>query len=75
MLLAELLRLDRDLLEATLPRHASGVQVLSQSHRVEDSAAVSPAQLGALLHFLRRHYGAVVVAAAMMATPKAMSAV
>jgi pilus assembly protein CpaE len=59
--IANMRRLDRDLLDATLLKHASGIHVLSQAHRVEDSDRVDPALAGSLLHFLRRHYDVVVV--------------
>jgi pilus assembly protein CpaE len=54
-------RLDRELLESTLPRHSSGVQVLSQSDRLEDSDRITPEQITSLLTFLARHYDYVVL--------------
>lgn len=54
-------RLDRDLLDATLLRHGSGIHVLAQSHRIEESDRVDAEAIGQLLQFLRHHYGAVVL--------------
>jgi pilus assembly protein CpaE len=54
-------RLDRELLDSTLLKHASGVRVLAQAHRADEPAPVQPAELGALLAFLRSHHGAVVL--------------
>ncbi len=54
-------RLDRDLLDATLLRHGSGIHVLAQSHRIEESDRVDAESIAQLLQFLRHHYGAVVL--------------
>jgi pilus assembly protein CpaE len=54
-------RLDRGLLDASLLRHGSGIQVLAQSHRIEESDRVDAEAVGQLLQFLRHHYGAVVL--------------
>jgi pilus assembly protein CpaE len=54
--IANLHRLDRDLLETSLPRHRSGIHVLAQSSKIEDAEAVDAPALGRLLDFLRRHY-------------------
>lgn len=59
---ANMKRLDRELLESSVMRHpASGIHVLAQTHRIEESDRVSPAALGAVLSLLRRHYGAIVL--------------
>lgn len=58
---ANMRRLDRALLDSTLLRHASGVHVLAQSHRIEESDRVEAAVLSGVLEFLRRHYRAVVL--------------
>lgn len=59
---ANLRRLDRELLDSSVMRHpASGVHVLAQTHRVEESDRVTPAALGGVLSVLREHYGAVVL--------------
>lgn len=54
-------RLDRSLLDASVPRHATGVHVLAQSHRIEDAAHVDARAVASVLEFLRRHYDAIVV--------------
>jgi pilus assembly protein CpaE len=58
---ANMRRLDRELLDSTLVRHASGVHVLAQSHRVEEADRIEPTALGGVLRFLAQHYRAVVV--------------
>ncbi len=59
--IANLHRLDRDLLETSLPRHRSGIHVLAQSNKIEDAEAVDAPALGRLIDFLRRHYRHVIV--------------
>jgi pilus assembly protein CpaE len=54
-------RLDRSLLDASVPRHGSGVHVLAQSHRIEDAAHVDARAVSSVLEFLRKHYDAIVV--------------
>jgi pilus assembly protein CpaE len=54
-------RLDRELLETSLPRHRSGIHVLAQSDKIEDAEAVDASALARLLDFLRRHYQHIVV--------------
>jgi pilus assembly protein CpaE len=54
-------RLDRDLLDASVPRHASGVWVLSQCDAVGDGERLDPGTMASVLRFLRRHYDHVVV--------------
>jgi pilus assembly protein CpaE len=54
-------RLDRDLLDASITRHASGVFVLAQSEKLEEAERIKPSDVTALLAFLRRHYDAVIV--------------
>jgi pilus assembly protein CpaE len=58
---ANMRRLDRDLLDASLLRHASGVHVLAQSHRVEEADTVDAPAVASLLTFLRQHYDAIVI--------------
>jgi pilus assembly protein CpaE len=59
---ANMRRLDRELLESSVMRHpASGIHVLAQTHRIEESDRVSPAALSTVLSLLRQHYGAVVL--------------
>lgn len=59
--IANMGRLDRALLDSSLQQHASGVHVLAQAHRIEESDRVDPAALASLLSFLRQHYGAIVL--------------
>lgn len=54
-------RLDRELLDATLLRHDSGIHVLAQSHRIEESDRVDAEGIAQALQFLRQHYSAVVL--------------
>jgi len=59
--IANLHRLDRDLLDAAVPRHRSGVRVLAQSTKIEESGAIEPSTLERLIEFLRGHYDRLVV--------------
>jgi pilus assembly protein CpaE len=54
-------RLDSELLDTSVIRHASGVRVLAQSGKAEEAEGVRPADLVAMLDFLRRHYGYLVI--------------
>jgi pilus assembly protein CpaE len=58
---ANMRRLDRDLLESSVPRHKSGVFVLSQSEKVTESDRVDPDTVVQVLRFLRHHYDHVVL--------------
>lgn len=60
-LLSNLARLDRDLLETSITKHSSGVAVLAQSGRMEESEHIAPADVGKLLGILRKHYDRVIV--------------
>lgn len=60
-LLSNLARLDRDLLETSITKHSSGVAVLAQSGRMEESEHIAPADIGKLLGILRKHYDRVIV--------------
>jgi pilus assembly protein CpaE len=59
--LANMARLDRELLDASIARHASGIRVLAQSGKVEEADRVRPPEVSQLLGFLRRNYGVVLV--------------
>lgn len=59
--LANIARLDRELLDASIARHASGVRVLAQSGKVEEADHIHPLEVSQLLGFLRRHYDCVLV--------------
>jgi pilus assembly protein CpaE len=54
-------RLDKDLLDASIARHASGIRVLTQSGKVEEADHVHPPDVGRLLGFLRQFYDFVLV--------------
>jgi pilus assembly protein CpaE len=54
-------RLDKDLLDASVMRHPSGVRVLAQSGKVEEADQVRGSDIPALLGFLRKHYDRIVV--------------
>jgi pilus assembly protein CpaE len=58
---ANMHRLDRELLDASIPRHGSGVAVVAAGDDVEAAERVDPATISSLLGFLRRHYDAIVV--------------
>lgn len=60
-LLSNLPRLDRDLLEQSITKHASGIAVLAQSGRMEESEHIKAADITRLIGVLRKHYDAVVV--------------
>jgi pilus assembly protein CpaE len=49
-------RLDRELLESSMMRHPSGVNVLAQSGKMEEAEHIKGADIGNLLTFLRKHY-------------------
>jgi pilus assembly protein CpaE len=59
--LANLRRLDRDLLDSSIARHRSGVSVLAQGERIEEADAIDAAAIGQLIGFLRQHYGHVLL--------------
>jgi pilus assembly protein CpaE len=54
-------RLDRDLLDASVPRHRSGVAVLSQSARLAEADRIDAEGTARVIRFLRHHYGHVVL--------------
>jgi pilus assembly protein CpaE len=60
-ILSNLSRLDRDLLETSITKHSSGVAVLAQNDRMEDSEQIAAADVGKLLGVLRKHYDRVIV--------------
>jgi pilus assembly protein CpaE len=49
-------RLDRELLETSMMRHPSGVNVLAQSGKMEEAEHIKGSDIGNLLNFLRKHY-------------------
>jgi pilus assembly protein CpaE len=54
-------RLDRELLESSMMRHPSGVNVLAQSGKMEEAEHIKGADIGNLLTFLRKHYNFVLL--------------
>jgi pilus assembly protein CpaE len=54
-------RLDRDLLESSMMRHSSGVNVLAQSGKMEEAEHIKGSDIGNLLTFLRKHYDHVIL--------------
>jgi pilus assembly protein CpaE len=59
--LANMNRLDRDLLASSVTKHRSGVSVLAQSSKVEEAEQIKAPDVTALLEFLRRNYDFVIV--------------
>jgi pilus assembly protein CpaE len=54
--IANLARLDAQLLSTSLVRHGSGLRVLAQSGKVEEAEAVRTADIVAVLDLLRQHH-------------------
>jgi pilus assembly protein CpaE len=59
--LANMSRLDRDLLASSVTKHRSGINVLAQSSKVEEAEQIKGPDVAALLEFLRRNYDFVIV--------------
>jgi len=59
--LANMSRLDRELLATSVTKHRSGISVLAQSSKVEEAEQIKSADVTALLEFLRRNYDFVIV--------------
>ncbi|HET6149881.1 MAG TPA: AAA family ATPase [Polyangia bacterium] len=58
---ANMARLDDELLSSSMIHHSSGVDVLAQSGKMEDAEQIDAGDVSALLAFLRRHYDKVVI--------------
>jgi pilus assembly protein CpaE len=54
-------RLDRELLDSSMPRHSSGVWVLSQSEKVVEAERLGAEGVVRVLRFMRHHYDHVVL--------------
>jgi pilus assembly protein CpaE len=54
-------RLDRELLESSMMRHPSGVNVLAQSGKMEEAEHIKGSDIANLLTFLRKHYNFVLL--------------
>ncbi len=59
--LANMKRLDHDLLDTSVMKHHSGVRVLCQSGKVEEAEQIRGQDVAALIEFLRRHYDKIVI--------------
>ncbi len=59
--IANMQRMDRGLLDASVLHHRSGVHVLAQTEKMEEAPRIEAAGLGSLIHFLRQHYRAIVL--------------
>jgi pilus assembly protein CpaE len=58
---ANMARLDRELLDASMSKHSSGVAVLAQSGKMEEADQIKGADVAALLPFLRKHYDKIII--------------
>ena len=58
---SNLARFDRDLLETSITKHSSGVAVLAQTGKMEESERVAPADIARLLAVLRKNYDRVII--------------
>jgi pilus assembly protein CpaE len=58
---ANMRRLDQDLLDSSIPRHKSGLYVLSQVEKVTESDRLGPETVVQVLRFLRHHYDHIVL--------------
>lgn len=58
---ANMRRLDRELIDQSLPKHASGVAIVAPGDDLEAAERVDATVIAGLLAFLRRHFAALVV--------------
>jgi len=54
-------RLDRELLDSSVPRHSSGIWVLSQSEKVSEADRLGAEGTAQVIRFLRHHYDQIVL--------------
>ncbi len=54
--IANMQRIDRGLLDASVLRHRSGVHVLAQTEKMQEAAGIDTASISRLIPFLRQHY-------------------
>jgi pilus assembly protein CpaE len=59
--LANMARLDRDLLSTSMTKHASGVNVLAQSGKMEEAEHIKGHDITNLLNFLKKNYDKVII--------------
>jgi pilus assembly protein CpaE len=60
-LLANMHRLDADLLQHSLATHKSGLRVLSQTDQLEEAPDLGPQDFGKLITFLKQHFDFIVI--------------
>jgi pilus assembly protein CpaE len=60
-LLANMHRLDADLLQQSLAAHKSGLRVLSQADQLEDAPDLGPPEFITLITFLKQHFDFIVI--------------
>jgi pilus assembly protein CpaE len=58
---ANMHRLDRELLDSSLPRHRSGLHLLAQGEKLEEADRIDGPMIGKLVEFLRHLYDWVVI--------------
>jgi pilus assembly protein CpaE len=59
--LANLRRLDRELLDSSVAKHRAGMSVLAQGERLDEAEKIDAAAIAQLIGFLRQHYGSVLL--------------
>jgi len=59
--LANMARLDRDLLSSSMTKHVSGVNVLAQSIKMEEAEHIKGQDITNLLNFLKKNYDRIVI--------------
>jgi pilus assembly protein CpaE len=59
--LSNMSRLDKDLIESSMPRHSSGVNVLAQSGKMEEAEHIKGPDITSLLSFLRKYYDRIII--------------
>jgi pilus assembly protein CpaE len=59
--LSNMSRLDRDLLDSSMTKHASGVTVLAQSGKMEEAEQVKGTDVANLLQFLRKNFDKIII--------------
>jgi pilus assembly protein CpaE len=59
--LANMARLDKELIESSMTRHASGVNVLAQSGKMEEAEHIKGPDVTNLLAFLRKYYDKIII--------------
>ena len=60
-LIANMQRMDSQLLDASVARHRSGVFVLAQNEKMDEASRIDATSLSRLIYFLRQHYQTIVL--------------